>query len=92
MRKGKWRFLLLVVAGVVLLGVGTAVAQVEPVDEKIIYPQKTIIEVTESDAIVGKIVGPANSFMRVKKGVKFDLLIPVRGNFLPEIMQTAGSL
>ncbi len=42
--------------------------------------------------IVGKIVGPANSFMRVKKGVKFDLLIPVRGNFLPEIMQTAGSL
>ena len=92
MRKGKWRFLLLVVAGVVLLGVGTAVAQVEPVDEKIIYPQQTIIEVTESDAIVGKIVGPANSFMRVKKGVKFDLLIPVRGNFLPEIMQTAGSL
>ncbi len=92
MRKGKWRFLLLVVAGLILLAVGTAVAQVEPAEEKIIYPRETIIEIGETEAIIGTIVGPANSFMRVKKGVKFDLLIPVRGNFLPEIMQTAGSL
>ncbi|MBW1806811.1 MAG: hypothetical protein JRJ19_00255 [Deltaproteobacteria bacterium] len=92
MRTGKWRFLLLIVAGVVLLSVGAAFAQVEPVEEKIIYASKTFIDVTETEAIVATIVGPANSFMRLKKGVKFDLLIPVRGNFLPEIMRTAGNL
>ena len=91
MRKGKWGILLLVVAGLSLLAVGTAVAQVEPVEEKIIY-SKVQEMIFNEVKLTATIVGPANSFMRVKKGVKFDLLIPVRGNFLPEIMQTAGSL
>ena len=52
----------------------------------------TILDIDEPMHVPGELVRPANSYVPVKRGAQFDLLIPVRDNFLPEMMTTVGSL
>lgn len=85
----KWVLVLVALMG--LIAAGAAFAQVEA-EEKVIYEKVTILPPFEPGTVVGKTVGPVNSYMPVKKGAQFDLLIPVRDNFLPEMMTTASSL
>lgn len=84
----KWVLVLVALMG--LIAAGAAFAQVEE-EEKVVYKKVTLIPF-EPGTIVGKIVGPANSYLPVKKGANFNLLIPVRDNFLPEMMTTASNL
>ena len=79
----------LLVALMCLLAAGAVFAQVE---ETIVYKDTTILDYEESMQILGELVRPANSYVPVKKGADFELLIPVRDNFLPEMMKTVSSL
>jgi len=81
--------LMLLLAAVCLLAAGVAGAQVE---ETVIYQQTTILDIDEPMQVPGELVRPSSSYLPVKKGADFDLLIPVRDNFLPEMMKTVGSL
>jgi hypothetical protein len=81
--------LMLVAAAMCLLAAGVATAQVE---ETVIYKDTTILDIQEPMQVPGELVRPSSSYLPVKKGADFDLLIPVRDNFLPEMMQTAGVL
>ena len=83
------RKLMLIFAAVCLLTAGLAVAQVE---EKIIYKETTILDIEEPMQVPGELVRPSSSYLPVKKGADFELLIPVRDNFLPEMMKTASNL
>ena len=85
------KFVLLLVALMCLLAAGAVFAQVEE-EEQVIYPKETILPPFDPLNVVGKVVGPVSSFMPVKKGAEFKLLIPVRDNFLPEMMKTVSSL
>ena len=67
----------------------TPMAQVE---EEIIYPDETFLDIEEALQIPGELVRPSSSYLPVKKGANFKLLIPVRDNLLPEMMKTASSL
>jgi hypothetical protein len=84
MKKLMW-----IVAAFCLLAAGVAAAQVE---ERIIYQHTTILDIEEPMQVPGELVRPASSYLLVKRGAAFELLIPVRDNFLPEMMKTAGSL
>jgi hypothetical protein len=84
--------LMLIVAAVCLLTAGVALAQVEETEENVIYSKVTHIPFDQPLNITATIVGPAHSYLPVKKGVDFELLIPVRDNFLPEMMKTVSSL
>ena len=55
-------------------------------------PPTQYINITHSDPIVGELVGPAASFTSSKKNVRFPLMIKIRGDFLPEILDTSDSL
>ena len=81
--------LMLIFAAVCLLTAGVAAAQVE---ETIKYKDITILDIEEPMQVPGELVRPSSSYLPVKKGADFELLIPVRDNFLPEMMKTVGSL
>ncbi len=81
--------LMLVAAAICLLAAGVATAQVE---ERVIYESTTILNIEEPMQVPGELIRPSSSYLPVKKGADFDLLIPVRDNFLPEMMRTVGSL
>ena len=81
--------LMLIVAAVCLLTAGVALAQVE---EEIIHPKITVLDITEPMQVPGELIRPSSSYLPVKKGADFELLIPVRDNFLPEMMKTVRSL
>ena len=86
----KW--IALMAAVLCLLAMGTALAQVEESEDNVIYRSVTHIPFDQPLNITATIVVPAHSYLPVKKGVDFDLLIPVRDNFLPEMMKTVSSL
>lgn len=81
--------LMLIAAAVCLLAAGAAMAQVE---DTVIYQRTTILDIEEPMQVPGELVRPSSSYLPVKKGADFDLLIPVRDNFLPEMMKTVSSL
>ena len=81
--------LMLIVAAVSLMTAGVAMAQVEPTVE---FLEITHLKYTEPMHVPGELIRPSSSYVPVKKGANFDLLIPVRDNFLPEMMKTASSL
>jgi len=83
----KWVLVLVALMG--LIAAGAAFAQVE---ETVIYKHTTVLDIDEPMQVPGELVRPANSYVPVKKGANFDLLIPVRDNFLPEMMKTISSL
>jgi len=85
------RWVLVLVGLMCLLAAGAVFAQVEE-EEQVIYEKTTILPPFDTVNLVGNMVGPVNSFMPVKKGAHFKLLIPVRDNFLPEMMKTVSSL
>lgn len=85
------RWIALLAALLCLLAAGAVFAQVEE-EEQIIYPKVTVLPPFEPGTVVGNLVGPVNSYLPVKKGADFDLLIPVRDNFLPEMMRSVSSL
>jgi hypothetical protein len=84
--------LFLLVAAICLLTVGTALAQVQNAGEPEYYPSTQILDFVKTTPIVGEIVKPTNSYFHTKRQVDFDILVPVRDNFLPEMMKTASSL
>jgi hypothetical protein len=81
--------IMLLLAAVCLLTAGVAVAQVE---DTVIYQRTTILDIDEPMQVPGELVRPSSSYLPVKKGADFDLLIPVRDNFLPEMMKTVSGL
>ena len=83
----KMTVLIVVMMGI--LAAGVAFAQVP---DEIVYPKVTILDIDQPMHVPGEIVKPANSYLPVKKGADFETLIPVRDNFLPEIMKTVGGL
>jgi hypothetical protein len=69
-------------------GGGSQAAPEDPVT----YAPITVLEIGTGLKVEGEIVGPATSYFLDKKAAQFKVLVPVRGNFLPEIMRTASSL
>ena len=89
-KRGKSLACCLVVLGMLLGGI--AWAQVETAPDRAVYPKTTILDIANPESIIGTVVGPASSFFKAKKNVRFDLLVPVRGDFYPEIATTADCL
>jgi hypothetical protein len=71
---------------------GLAQSEEKAKAEEVIALKTTVLDVTRPLHVEGEIVKPTESFLRTKPKVGFDLLVPVRDNFLPEMMKTAGSL
>jgi hypothetical protein len=84
--------LMLIFAAVCLLTAGAVFAQVNNTEDPEYYPGTQIIDFVKSVPIIGEIVKPTNSYFHTKRQVDFDILIPVRDNFLPEMMKTVSSL
>ena len=85
---------IVLVLGMGLGAAGIALAQADIVQEPetVIYQAVTVIDVQEPAVIVGTLVGPAGSYLPAKRGAEFKLLIPVRVDFQPEIMNSADGL
>lgn len=93
--------LLLVVGGLMLLASAPALAQEEAGaeaaaggeegQEETVYKKTTIIDFSDV-TITGELTKPEGSYLMNKKKARFDLLIRVRDNFLPEMIKTVDNL
>ncbi|RME29473.1 MAG: hypothetical protein D6806_01300 [Deltaproteobacteria bacterium] len=60
-------------------------------EEEVVYQKTTIIDFSDV-TITGELTKPEGSYLMNKKKAKFDLLIRVRDNFLPEMLKSVDNL
>lgn len=60
--------------------------------EVVVYQKVQFMDFLNTEPIRGEIVAPNNSFLPVKPGATFKVLVPVRADFLPEIAASAEGL
>lgn len=83
-----------ILAALLVLGmVGTAMAQDEGGDAptETVYKKTTIIDFSDV-TITGELTKPEGSYLMNKKKANFNLLIKVRDNFLPEMIESVDNL
>jgi hypothetical protein len=84
-----------ILAALMVLGmVGTALAQDEgggDAPSETVYKKTTIIDFSDV-TITGELTKPEGSYLMNKKKANFNLLIRVRDNFLPEMIESVDNL
>lgn len=81
------------VAGVVLMA-GSALAQTERViqqEDRVVVRKKTVIDFTDV-TVDGELTRPEGSYVLNKKKTRFDSLIKIRQDFVPELQKSVDDL
>lgn len=81
------------VAGVVLMA-GPVLAQSEKViqqEDRVVVRKKTVIDFTDV-TVDGELTRPEGSYVLNKKKTRFDSLIKIRQDFVPELQKSVDEL
>ncbi|MFO0726781.1 MAG: hypothetical protein U1E65_23540 [Myxococcota bacterium] len=70
---------------------GMALAQEEQQPDKVEYKKKTIIDFSDV-TIQGELTKPEGAYVLNRKKTSFKTLLKIRGNFLPELMNSTDNL
>ena len=74
------------------LGASSAYAQdVIQEQDKTVFKKKTIIDFSDV-TIQGELTKPEGSYLLNRKKTKFNSLLKIRGNFLPELLNSIDNL
>ena len=80
-----------ILATTVMVG-STALAQEAKVEaDKTVFKKKTIIDFSDV-TIQGELTKPEGSYLLNRKKTKFNSLLKIRGNFLPELFNSIDNL
>ena len=74
-----------------LLAPGLAFGQEEQQPDKVEYKKKTIIDFSDV-TIQGELTKPEGSYLLNRKKTSFRTLLKIRGDFLPELVNSIDSL
>ena len=84
----------LLVAGILAMTLGASSAYAQDViqeGDKTVFKKKTIIDFSDV-TIQGELTKPEGSYLLNRKKTKFNSLLKIRGNFLPELFNSIDNL
>ena len=84
----------LFVAGILAMTLGASSAYAQDViqeQDKTVFKKKTIIDFSDV-TIQGELTKPEGSYLLNRKKTKFNSLLKIRGNFLPELFNSIDNL
>jgi len=84
----------LLVAGILAMTLGASSAYAQDViqeADKTVFKKKTIIDFSDV-TIQGELTKPEGSYLLNRKKTKFNSLLKIRGNFLPELFNSIDNL
>jgi hypothetical protein len=84
----------LMLSGIIAVGLlapGLAFGQEEQQPDKVEYKKKTIIDFSDV-TIQGELTKPEGSYLLNRKKTSFRTLLKIRGDFLPELVNSIDSL
>ncbi|MEE2902200.1 MAG: hypothetical protein VYC39_07700 [Myxococcota bacterium] len=84
----------LLVAGILAMTLGASSAYAQDViqeQDKTVFKKKTIIDFSDV-TIQGELTKPEGSYLLNRKKTKFNSLLKIRGNFLPELFNSIDNL
>ena len=84
----------LLVAGIMAMTLGASSAYAQDViqeADKTVFKKKTIIDFSDV-TIQGELTKPEGSYLLNRKKTKFNSLLKIRGNFLPELFNSIDNL
>lgn len=84
----------LMLSGIIAVGLlapGLALGQEEQQPDKVEYKKKTIIDFSDV-TIQGELTKPEGSYLLNRKKTSFRTLLKIRGDFLPELVNSIDSL